>query len=42
MAELKKYIERERERYWKQFSALEQSLNKLNMQSSWLVDMMGN
>ncbi len=42
MADLKKAIERERERYWKQFSALEQSLNKLNMQSSWLTDMMGD
>jgi flagellar hook-associated protein 2 len=42
MAELKKAIERERERYWKQFSALEQSLNRLNMQSSWLTDMMGD
>ena len=41
MAELKKYLERERQRYWKQFSDLEQSLNKLNAQSSWLTDMMG-
>jgi len=41
MAELKKALEAERTRYWNQFSALEQSLNKLNAQSSWLTDMMG-
>lgn len=41
MAELKKTLEKERQRYWNQFSALEQSLNKLNAQSSWLTDMMG-
>ncbi len=41
MTELKKSLETERERYWKQFTALETSLNKLNMQSSWLTDMMG-
>lgn len=41
MAQLKKSLERERQRYWNQFSALEQSLNKLNAQSSWLTDMMG-
>ena len=41
MAELKKLLERERQRYWNQFSALEQSLNKLNAQSMWLTDMMG-
>lgn len=42
MKELKKSLEKERQRYWKQFSALEQSLNKLNAQSFWLMDMMGN
>ncbi|MGD9568598.1 MAG: flagellar filament capping protein FliD [Sedimentibacter sp.] len=41
MAELKVDLEAERKRYWNQFSALEQSLNKLNVQSSWLTDMMG-
>ena len=41
MAELKKSLEKERQRYWNQFSSLEQSLNKLNAQSSWLMDMMG-
>lgn len=41
MSELKKKLEAERKRYWDQFSALEQSLNKLNAQSSWLTDMMG-
>lgn len=41
MAELKKKLEVERKRYWDQFSALENSLNKLNAQSSWLTDMMG-
>lgn len=41
MVELKKFLEKERQRYWNQFSALEQSLNKLNAQSSWLTDMMG-
>lgn len=41
MAELKKDLEVERQRYWKQFSALESSLNRLNMQSSWLTDMSG-
>jgi flagellar hook-associated protein 2 len=41
MTELKKGLEKERQRYWNQFSALEQSLNKLNAQSSWLMDMMG-
>lgn len=42
MAELKKALQAEREKYWNQFSALEQSLNQLNAQSSWLTDMMGN
>ncbi len=42
MATLKKSLEAERTRYWKQFAALEDSLNKLNAQSSWLTDMMGN
>jgi len=41
MAELKKDLEAERTRYWNQFTSLETSLNKLNMQSSWLTDMMG-
>lgn len=41
MADLKKDLEVERKRYWDQFSALEQSMNKLNAQSSWLTDMMG-
>ena len=41
MEQLKKSLEKERQRYWNQFSALEQSLNKLNAQSSWLTDMMG-
>lgn len=41
MADLKEDLEAERKRYWNQFSALEQSLNKLNAQSSWLTDMMG-
>lgn len=41
MADLKKSLETERTRYWNQFSALEQSMNKLNAQSSWLTDMMG-
>lgn len=41
MADLKKDLEGERKRYWDQFSALEQSMNKLNAQSSWLTDMMG-
>ncbi|MDD4781369.1 MAG: flagellar filament capping protein FliD [Tissierellia bacterium] len=38
---LKKSLEEEKERYWKRFSALEQALNNLNAQSSWLTDMMG-
>ena len=42
MAELKKDLQAEREKYWKQFSSLEQSLNQLNAQSSWLTNMMGN
>jgi flagellar capping protein FliD len=41
MADLKIDLESERQRYWSQFSALEQSMNKLNAQSSWLTDMMG-
>ncbi len=41
MEALKRALEVERKRYWNQFSALEQSLNKLNAQSSWLTDMMG-
>jgi flagellar hook-associated protein 2 len=41
MADLKQDLEVERKRYWDQFSALEQSMNKLNAQSSWLTDMMG-
>ncbi len=41
MAELKVDLENERERYWNKFSALEQALNNLNAQSSWLTDMMG-
>lgn len=42
MTELKKSLATERQRYWNKFAALEQSLNKLNAQSSWLTDMMGN
>lgn len=42
MATLKKALEVERTRYWNQFAALENSLSKLNAQSSWLTDMMGN
>ncbi len=42
MTELKKSLATERQRYWNQFAALEQSLNKLNAQSSWLTDMMGS
>ncbi len=42
MDELKKALKNEKERYWKQFSALEQSLSQLNAQSSWLTNMMGN
>ncbi len=42
MKTLKKTLEAERKRYWNQFAALENSLNKLNAQSSWLTDMMGN
>ncbi len=41
MAELKKALEAERKRYWNKFSALESSLNRLNAQSSWLTDSMG-
>lgn len=41
MKDLKVDLEAERKRYWNQFSALESSLNKLNAQSSWLTDMMG-
>lgn len=41
MAELKKALEAERKRYWNKFSALESSLNRLNTQSSWLTDSMG-
>lgn len=41
MKELKKDLEKERERYWSKFSALESALNNLNAQSSWLTDMMG-
>ena len=42
MEELKKSLQDERQRYWNKFAALEQSLNQLNAQSSWLTDMMGN
>jgi flagellar hook-associated protein 2 len=41
LKELKKDLEAEKERYWKKFTALEQALNNLNAQSSWLTDMMG-
>ncbi|HHZ01838.1 MAG TPA: flagellar filament capping protein FliD [Tissierellia bacterium] len=41
MEVLKRSLEREQQRYWKQFSALEQSLNRLNAQSMWLMDFMG-
>lgn len=42
MEELKKALQSEKERYWNQFAALEQSLSQLNAQSSWLTNMMGN
>lgn len=42
MEELKKALQDERQRCWNKFAALEQSLNQLNAQSSWLTDMMGN
>lgn len=38
---LKKAMEVEKERYYKQFSALEQALSKLNAQSGWLTQFMG-
>ncbi|WMJ78631.1 MULTISPECIES: flagellar filament capping protein FliD [unclassified Sedimentibacter] len=41
MDELKVDLKNERERYWNKFTALEQALNNLNAQSSWLTDMMG-
>lgn len=41
MKELKDKMEDERERYWRQFSSLETTLNKLNSQSSYFTDMMG-
>ncbi|NLJ57538.1 MAG: flagellar filament capping protein FliD, partial [Tissierellia bacterium] len=41
MEELRKSLEREQRRYWDQFAALEQSLNRLNAQSMWLMDFMG-
>lgn len=41
MEKLKKDLEKERERYWNQFTALEKTLSNLNAQSSWLTDMMG-
>ena len=41
MEALKKTLEKERQRYWNQFTALEKTLSELNAQSSWLTDMMG-
>lgn len=35
---LKKQLETEYNRYWKQFSALETAIQKMNTQSSWLTD----
>ena len=35
---LKQRLEREYNRYWAQFSALEVSIQKMNTQSSWLMD----
>lgn len=41
MTELKKDLAKEKERYWKKFTALEQTMNSLNSQSSWLSSMLG-
>ncbi|WP_312701321.1 flagellar filament capping protein FliD [Sedimentibacter sp.] len=41
MESLRKSLEKERQRYWNQFTALEKTLSELNAQSSWLTDMMG-
>ncbi|MBP1925717.1 flagellar hook-associated protein 2 [Sedimentibacter acidaminivorans] len=40
MAKLKDDLADEKERYYKKFTALEQALNSLNNQSSWLTSMM--
>lgn len=41
MSELKDDLANEKERYYKKFTALEQALNSLNTQSSWLTSMLG-
>jgi len=41
MEALRRTLEKERQRYWNQFTALEKTLSNLNSQSSWLTDMMG-
>jgi len=41
MTELKEDLAKEKERYWKKFTALEQTMNSLNSQSSWLSSMLG-
>lgn len=41
MESLRRTLEKERQRYWSQFTSLEKTLSELNAQSSWLTDMMG-
>ncbi len=41
MTELKVDLANEKQRYYKKFTALEQTMNSLNSQSSWLTSMLG-
>ena len=36
LSNLNKKYTQERERYWKQFTAMEQAISNMNSQSSWL------
>ena len=42
MADLKSYLEKEKQRYWNKFTALEKTMSNLNSQSSWLTSNMGS
>ena len=42
LSNLKNALQKERERYWNKFTALEKTISKLNTQSSWFMGNMGS
>ncbi len=42
LSNLKKDLQKERDRYWRKFTELEKTMSKLNSQSSWFMNNMGS